>query len=82
MYMFYKCRNDSDVKIGQKFKYIKQGEFHTLKHLNEFKDFYSVNWRMPHLIEVWRGNKLVKELKPVLENGEYVLRKTETIRFF
>lgn len=82
-YMFYKVRFGAGMKIGQRFKTIKQGEESMTRHFNTFKEAITTKetFRVD-LIEVWRGNKLVKELEPVLENGEFVLRKTETLRFF
>jgi len=83
MYMFYKCLSNSHMKVGQKFKHIKKGEACMINHLNTFKEFYEKHNQLPYLIEVYRGNKLVKELEPILNNdGSFSLRKIETIRFF
>jgi hypothetical protein len=81
-YMFYKITLGADMKIGRRFKTIKQGETSMLHHLNSFKEAYSEKGKFRvDLIEVWRGKKLVKELEPVLINGEFVFRKIETLRF-
>ena len=82
-YMFYKVRFGADMKIGQRFKTIKQGEASMLRHFNTFKEtITSKEFARVDLIEIWRGSKLVKELEPVLINDECVFRKIETIRFF
>ena len=79
-YMFYKVTFGSDMKIGRRFKTIKQGETSMLHHFNTFKDSYTERFKID-LIEVWRGNKLVKELEPVLINDQFVFRKRVRLLF-
>ena len=71
MYTIYNVYLNHDMKIGRKFKTISEGKLVTLQNI-----LNSSSGKLPYLVEVYKGYKLVRLFKPVRNSwGTVFLRK-------
>jgi predicted house-cleaning NTP pyrophosphatase (Maf/HAM1 superfamily) len=70
MYTIYSVHLNCDMKIGRKFKTISEGKLVTLQNI-----LNSSSGKLPYLVEVYKGSKLVRLFKPVRNSDTVFLRK-------
>ena len=70
MYIIYNVYLNHDMKIGRKFKTISEGKLVTLQNI-----LNSSSGKLPYLVEVYKGSKLVRLFKPVRNSDTVFLRK-------
>ena len=69
MYTIYNVYLNYDMKIGRKFKTISEGKLVTLQNI-----LNSSSGKLPYLVEIYKGSKLVRLLKPVRRSDTVFLR--------